>query len=122
MAMDDDIDMILFHDPEIGLGLQRSGSSEHDILQVGGDHRPAPAVGKRGPGALLHQVLVILIHTHVGPVHDLNDLPVDISRQNALLFPFVLQRLGGSLQVGKSSLGLSPFVHGRFGNTESDLI
>ena len=57
MPVDDDVDLVDFHDAEIGLGLQRKGRAEHDILQVGGHHGAAPAVGKRGPGALFDDVL-----------------------------------------------------------------
>ncbi len=50
MAVDDDVDMIFFHDSQVGFGMQRIRGAEHDILKVGGDHGSTPAVCQSGSG------------------------------------------------------------------------
>jgi hypothetical protein len=80
MAVHDDVDVVLFHDAQVGLGLERVGCAEQDVLQVGGQHGTAPAVGQRSPGALFDEVFVVLVDAHVGAVHDLDDFTVDIAR------------------------------------------
>jgi hypothetical protein len=51
MAVDDDVDMVFFHDAQVGFGLQRIGGSEKHVLKVGGQHGAAPAVGQGCAGA-----------------------------------------------------------------------
>jgi len=99
VAVDDDVDVIFLQDAEVGFGLQRRWSAEHDVLQVGGQHGAAPPVGQRSPGALLDDVFVVLVHPHVGAVHDIDHLAVDVAGHHPGLFPLLLQRLRGPLQV-----------------------
>jgi hypothetical protein len=88
VAVDDDVDMVFFHDAQVGFGLQRIGGAEKHVLQVRGQHGAAPAVRQGGAGALLHQVFVVLVHAHVGAVHDFDDFTVDIARNHTGFFPF----------------------------------
>jgi hypothetical protein len=88
VAVHDDVDVVFLHDAQVGLGLQRIGGAEEHVLQVGGQHGAAPAVGQGGAGALLHQVFVVLVHAHVGAVHDLDDFAVDIAGHHTVFFHF----------------------------------
>jgi hypothetical protein len=81
MAVDDDVDVVFLHDAQVGFGLQRIGGAEEHVLQVGGQHGAAPAVGHGGAGALFDQVFVVLVHAHVGAVHDFDDFAVDVARK-----------------------------------------
>jgi hypothetical protein len=98
--------MSSFITPRLASDTSGIGGAEQDVLQIGGQHGPAPAVGQRGPDALLHQVFVILIHPHVGAVHDFDDFTVDVARQDTLLFPDFVARRRRSLQVFDSPSAL----------------
>ena len=122
MAMDDNVDMVIFHHAKVSFGLQRRGAAEHDVLEVGGDHGAAPAVSQGTASRLLGQVDKILIHTHRGPVHDFNDLAVDGPRLDAFLLPLVLERLRSTLQIGQGAIVLTELGHGGLGNAQGDLV
>ena len=114
MAVDDDIDVVFLHDAQVGFGLQGVGGAEQDVLQIGGQHGTAPAVGQGGAGTLFDQVFVILVHAHMGAMHDFDDFAVDIARLDAGFGPFFIQGLGGAFQVDQFAFGLAPFVHRLF--------
>ena len=110
MAVDDDVDMVFLHDPEIRLGLQRIRRSEKNILKVGGQHGTAPAVGNGCTGPLLDEVFIILVNAHVGPVHDLHNLSVDVSWNNTGFLPFFIKRRRRPLCIEEFTFGLAPFI------------
>jgi hypothetical protein len=82
-----------------------------NVLQIGGQHGAAPAVGQGAAGALFHQVFVILIHAHVGAVHDFDDLAVDVSGQTPV-FSIFLERFGSAFQVEQGRLPFCPIRPG----------
>src|SRR3989339_576345 len=76
MAVNNNVDMIFFHDAQVGFGDQGRRGTEHDVLKIGCNHGPAPAISQCASCALFHQVFIILVNPHVGPVHDINDFSV----------------------------------------------
>ena len=46
MPVDEDVHLVLAQDAQVHLGADRLGRAEQDVLEVGGDHRAAPAVGE----------------------------------------------------------------------------
>ena len=120
--MYNDIDMVLFHDTEVGLGLERSRASEHDVLQIGPDHRATPPICQRTSCTLFHQILVILVNPHMGPVQDLDDLTINREGFDTLFFPFVLERLRSAFQVAEGTTGLAEFSNGGFCYTQGNLV
>ena len=99
MAVDDDVDVVFFQDPQVDLAGHRHRAAEEDVLEVRADHGAAPAVGQGGAGALLDEVVVVLVHAHVGAVHELHDLDVAAPGHDALFPPDLLALLGGPLDV-----------------------
>ena len=91
MAMHDDVDVVGFHNAQIGFSLQGVGGAKQDILQVGGEHGAPPTIGQRSPGALFDDVFVILVHPHMGAVHNLHDFAVDIAGLDTILGPFFIE-------------------------------
>jgi len=122
MAVHDDVDMVFLHHAQVGFGLQRIGGPEEDILEIGGQHGAAPAVRQGSAGALLGDVLVILVHTHVGAVHDLDDFPVDIPGLDALGFPFFVQRFRRPFQIQELAFGLTPLIAGFLAYFQGDFV
>ena len=122
MAMNDDVDMVFFHDAEVGFGLQRVGCAEKNVLKIRGQHGTAPAIGKGCSGALFDQVFIILIHAHMGAVHDFHDFPVDISGEHTGFFPFFIQGRRRPFQIKQFTFGFAPFVQCFFGHFKGDFI
>ena len=122
MPVNNNVDLIFFHDAQIGFGLQRKGRAEHDILQIGGHHRTAPTVGQRSSGALFNDVFVVLINAHMGAMHDLHNFTVDVARQHAQLLPAFIQRLGSALEIIQLAFRFAPFSYGFFGHFEGNFV
>ena len=75
MAVDNDIYLLLVQTAHVNPSQYRRGCTEKDVRNLSGHHGSTPTIGKGGTGTLLYHVLVVLIHSHVRPVHDLHDLP-----------------------------------------------
>ena len=58
----------------------------------------------------------------MGPVHDFNNFPINVSGLYSLLFPFILQRLRRPFQIGEGAAGFTPFCHGSLSHTEGYFI
>jgi hypothetical protein len=58
----------------------------------------------------------------VRAVHNFHDLAVDVARQHAGLFPFLVQRRRRALQIEQLAFGLAPFVQRLFGHFQGDLV
>jgi hypothetical protein len=67
-----------------------------------------------GPGALLHDVAVVLVHAHVGAVHDLHDLAVDAPGHHVQVLPQLITGFGGALGVVDLAVLLAPLAQGLF--------
>ena len=57
VAVDDDVDHVLLHDADVGLGVNRLGGAEEDVGELGAHHGAAPAVGQTGAQRLPDQGL-----------------------------------------------------------------
>ena len=100
MAVDDDVDVVFLQHAQVDLAGHRHRHAEQDVLQVGGDHGAAPAVGQGGAGALLDDVVVFLVHAHVGAVHQFDDLDVVAPGHHPQLAPDFLAFLGSPVHIG----------------------
>jgi len=76
MTVHHHVDVVFFEHAQVDLAGHRGGAAEHDVLEVGGDHGAGPAVGQGTAGGLFDQVVVVLVHPHVGAVHQLPHLDV----------------------------------------------
>ena len=94
VPVQEDVDLIIAEDAEVDVGPDGCGRAEEDVLQVGGDHRAAPAVCERTAHAAQDHGLVVGIDTHVGAMHDVDDLAVDAPGVDLQLLP-VLDLLRG---------------------------
>ena len=66
MAVNDNVDFILFKAAHIDLGLHRYGRTEKDIRYFCGQHGPSPAIGQGRTADLFGQILIILVHAGMG--------------------------------------------------------
>ena len=96
MAVHHDVDVVLFQHAQVDLAGDGGGAAEHDVLQVGGDHGAGPAVGQGAAGGLLHEVVVFLVHAHVGAVHQFHHLDVDAPGHHAQFFRQISWRFLGA--------------------------
>jgi hypothetical protein len=71
----DDVDLLFIQHPHINFDGDRGGRTKKDIRNLCSHHGPTPTIGECGSAGLLHDVVVILIDTHVRPMHHLHDLP-----------------------------------------------
>ena len=46
MAVNDDVDLVVFEHAQVYLAQHRRGCAEEDILKLGGNHTAAPTVGQ----------------------------------------------------------------------------
>ncbi len=74
MAVDNDVDLVLLQTAHVHFRPDRGRRTEEDVRDLGGDHGPAPTIRKGGPAALVGDIFVVLVHAHVGSVHQLHDL------------------------------------------------
>ena len=93
----EDVDLVLAEHAEVDLGPNGLGRAEEDVLQVGGDHRSTPAVRQRGAHAPEDDGLVVGVDTHVGAMHDVDDLAVDAPGGDVQLLPVLPLLLGRAL-------------------------
>lgn len=90
VAVDDDVHLVFLEHPHVHLGLQGLGRAKEDVADLGGHHGAAPAVGQGGAADLLDEVLVVLVHAHVGAVHQLHHLAHGPAGDDALVAPHLL--------------------------------
>ena len=122
MSMYNNIDMVIFHNTEIRFSLKRRRTSEHNVLEIGTNHRADPAISQCSTGTLLHKVFIILVNAHKRSVHTFYDFSINISWQNTLFFPFILQGLWCSFKIGSCQFRLTPLANGFFRNCQSYFI
>ena len=121
VSVNDDIDVGFGENAEVDLPADRRRRPEHDVLEFGGDHRPPPAVGQSRPGALEHDVPVILVDAHARPVDHLHDLAIYPTRRDTEFAPDRLPFLRGYLDIGDLPLLPAEIGQGAFGQLEGDL-
>ena len=85
--MHNDIDLIGFQDPKVGLGEWGFGGAEEYIRQLRGDHGPAPSVGYAGAQTMQNQINIVVVDPNMGAMHALHDLPVNSARLNSQFLP-----------------------------------
>ncbi len=107
MAVDNDVDRIFLHTPQIDFPEDRNRSSEQDIREIGRDHGAAPAVGQSAFGSKADDVFHFLIHTHVGHMHDFDYRSVHTLRDNPFISPYLLTLERRSLHVEDLAVLLS---------------
>ena len=109
MAVNDNIDTVLFHNSQVGLCVNGLGSSEHNVGKLGAAHGAAPAVGHTGAQRLAHQGLRLAGIAHMSHMHGRGNLPVNGSGLDLLSVPDLLGMFGSSGQPALHSMGLSVF-------------
>ena len=75
MTVDDDIHLFFLENAHIHFGPHRRRRPKEDIGNIRGHHGSTPAISERRSAALMGDILVVLIHPHMGPVQKLHDLP-----------------------------------------------
>jgi hypothetical protein len=110
VAVNDNIHVIFFQNSQIRPAAKRDRSSEKNILQISGNHRAAPAIAKRTARSLEHDILVILVDTHMRSMHDFNNFPVDCPRPYSQFIPQLISRLRRDVRGKLISVRFSKFV------------
>ena len=67
--MDNNINLIFLKYAHVYIYGNRCRRSKKDIGYFRRDHRPAPAISQCCTGKLLGNIFIMLIHTHMSPVH-----------------------------------------------------
>ncbi len=122
MAVDHDVDVVLLHDADVGLGVHGLGSAEHDVGELGAHHGAAPAVGQAGPQGLTDQRLRQGRAAHMGHVHIGGDLPVDGPGGDLRVMPQLLGVLGGPLQELQGAEGLAVLQQADLGHLVGQVV
>ena len=116
MAVDDDVDHVLFHDADVGGGVHGLGGAEHDVGELGAHHGAAPAVGQAAAQGLADQGLRQGGAAHVGHVQGGGHFPVDGPGLDLGVAPQLLGVLRGPLQEALDAEGLAVFQKADFGH------
>ena len=116
MAVDDDIDHVLFHDADVGGGVHGLRRAEEDVGELRAHHRAAPAVGQACAEGLTDQCLGQGRAAHVGHVQRLGNLAVNGAGGDLRLFPQLLRVLRRALQEALRAEGLAVFHQAGLGD------
>ena len=122
VAVDNDVDHVLFHDADVGGGVNGLRRAEQDVGELGAHHGAAPAVGQARAQRLLDQRLRQGRTAHVRHVHRLRDLAVDRARLDAGLVPELLGVLRCTLQVALHAERLAIFHQAGLGDFVRQII
>ena len=122
MAVDDDVDVVLLHDADVGGGVHRLGGAEHNVGELGAHHGAAPAVRQAGPEGLADQGFRQGGTAHVGHVQGLGDFPVDGPGLDLSGLPQVLGVLGSPLQEPLGAEGLAVLQQADFGHLVGQVV
>ncbi len=96
--MDDDVDVVLLHDADVGGGVNGLGGAEHNVGELGTHHGAAPAVGQAGAQGLADQRLGQRRAAHMGHVQRLETSRSMARGSIPALLPQLLGMLGRALQ------------------------
>ena len=116
MAVDNDVDHVLFHNTDVGSGVNGLRSAEQNVGEFGAHHGAAPAVRKAGAQRLLDECLGQRRTSHMGHVQRLRNLAVDGARLNAGVVPQLLRVLRSALQETLDAEGLAILEKSGFSN------
>ena len=122
VAVDDNIDVTLFHHADVGGGINGLGGAEHHVGELGTHHGAAPAIGQAGPQRLADQGLGLGRAAHMGHVQRLGDLAVNGAGLNARLIPQLLGMLGCALEEALGAKGLAVFQQADLGHLMGQVI
>ena len=122
MAVNNDVDVVLLHDADVGGGVDRLGGAEHNVGELGAHHGAAPAVGQTGTQRLADQGFRQRRAAHVGHVQRGGDFPVDGAGLDAGFMPQLLGVLGGALQEALGSEGLAVLQQADLGHFVSQVV
>ena len=122
VAVDDDVHLVFLEDAQVKGAEHGHGRAEHDVLKVRRYHGAAPAVREGAAGRLEHEVLVVLVDSHVGAVHDLDDFAVYAPGDDAVFAPDLLSFQRRLLDVGELPLLLPELVRGPFRRCRGDVL
>ena len=122
MAVNNDVDIVLLHDADVGGGVNGLGSAEHNVGELGAHHGAAPAVGQAGAQSLTNQGFGQRRAAHVGHVQRGGDFPVDGAGLDAGFMPQLLGVLGGALQEALGSEGLAVLQQADLGHFVSQVV
>ena len=96
VAVHQNVDLAFLEHSQVGLRPNCLRPAEEHVLHVGGDHRPAPAVGQRGAHGPSQQGHRVRFHAVVRAMKQLDDLAVDSPRRDAHLLPSPALLLGSA--------------------------
>ena len=116
VAVNDDIDVVLLHDADVGGGVNGLGSAKHNVGELGAHHGAAPTVGQTGAQGLADQRLRHGGAAHMGHMQRLGHLAVDGTGLDTGLVPQLLGVLGGALEEALDAKGLAVFQQADLGH------
>ena len=122
VAVDDDVDHVLFHDADVGGGVKGTRGAEQNVGELGAHHGAAPAVGQTGAQGLLDQSLRQRGTAHMRHVQRLRDLTVDRARLDAGVMPQLLGVLRCALEVALHAERLAVLEKTRLGDLVGQIV
>jgi hypothetical protein len=117
--MNEHIDFILFENAKIHSAHYWDRVSKKYILELSGDHRASPSIGQGTSGSGDQDVSIILVHAHMGSMHQLHNLTVNSSGSYPHVSPYLLSFKRSSLHkeefsflTSELSQRLVPYING----------
>ena len=109
VAVNNDVDIVLLHNADVGGGVHGLGSAEQNVGELGAHHGAAPAVRQAAAQRLANQSLRQGAVAHVGHMQSGGNFPVNSPGLDACLMPQLLGMLGSTLQELLDAEGLAVF-------------
>ena len=109
VTVNNDVDVVLLHNADVGGGVNGLGSAEQDVGELGAHHGAAPTIGQAAAQSLANQSLRQGAVAHVGHMQSGGDFPVNGPGLDAGLMPQLLGVLGSPLQELLHAEGLAVF-------------
>ena len=122
VAVDDDVDHVLFHDADVGGGVKGTRGAEQNVGELGAHHGAAPAVGQAAAEGLADQGFGQGGAAHMGHMQSGRNLAVDGARLDLRLVPQLLRVLRSALQEAQGAEGLAVFHQADLGHLVRQLI
>ena len=120
--MDDDVDHVLVHDADVGLGVDGLRGAEEDVGKLGAAHGAAPAVAQAGAHGLVNQRLGEGGAAHMGHVHGLGDLAVNGAGLDVRLVPELAGVLRRAGKPAGDAEGLAVLHEGHLGDLVGQIV